>query len=216
MCHCLGTTVIIIAFLFSALSLQSFAETCTNDIDRLFDGICSTNILGLGSRLHGACEAMNPMSKERSIALKRYAFGRLLSISVSTNTFGFSYVLNEKARLVENSERILVMEFGEEDVRSILASCALLSTISTNNLSLLREEAKRNDQVLYGSRTVGASWNHRKNMSEWRQYKSLVVKWNAAVEKYRECILAYSHRLLDRIWANVPEQERLTRIRSIH
>lgn len=214
--RCLGTIVITITFLCSSLPFQVFANACTNDIAQLFDGVCSTNILGLGSRLSDICGSMDNLSDEQSRALKQYAFTRLLSLSVSTNTYGFSYVLKEKARLVENSEQILAMRLAEEDVRSILSSISVSPLISTNDLSRLREEARQRDLVLYGSRTVGASWNQRKNMAEWRRSKSLVMEWNTAIEKYRERILAYSNQLLERIWTNIPETERGGRIRSFH
>lgn len=211
----LGAIAFGIAVLCHAQTTPVFADPCAADeIDRLFEGVCSTNILGLAARLRGVCERLDALKEEKASVMKRHAFGRLLNIPVSTNTFGFSYMLEGKALLVENAEQILGMAFGESEVRSVLSSAASLSPIPTNDLVRLRDEARERDRILYGTRAVGASWNYRANMAAWRQEKSRRMEWNRATESYRRRMHTYASNLLERVWGLIPEEERRRRVAS--
>lgn len=213
--HRFGTALIVGLALCGAMRVWGGEGPCTNDIDRLFVGIGSTNVLALADSLHAVATNMHDLTEMRACALKRHALEKIVDIPVSTNTFGMSYLLQTKAELLECAEWCLEMHLGEDDVRTILASASSYARLSTNDLERLRREASRRDEILYGRRTWGKNGTRRKNMDEWRYTRFLVLQWNESAEKYRRRLVAFAVRTLERAWADVPEAERRRRILAL-
>lgn len=214
--HRFGAALIVGLALCGTMRVWGGEGPCTNDIDRLFVGIGSTNILALADSLHAVATNMHDLTEMRANALRRYALGKLLDIPDSTNTFGSSYIMRRKGEFVEHSESILKMRYVEDDVRTILASASSYARLSTNDLERLRVEALKRDEILYGRRTWGVVGGvRRKNMDEWRYTRFLVLQWNESAEKYRRRLVAFAVRTLERVWADVPEAERRRRILAL-
>ena len=204
------------AMLFCTSSLGS--QLTTNEIDMAFSEKGRRHRIEVFSGVDQmAAKLINSRKPPEVLQLERYFLHRLVGFQVSTNMTLAPAMLRCKKDALMDYAVELPGFFNEDDAELLLGHAASVVVCPTNHLAQLREEAWSRDVALGHARQrpferTASTGGHGPNVTAFIQYRRALRSWNEIVPVYRQTVVDIVTQQLDRVWIDLPQAERQSKI----